>query len=125
MTIQTMPEPRSSRDLVLEQIRQERTLQDAKWGEQNHADGTGGMPLYTHSDVNLDMRTGAELAGIFRRRCQHFFERRTGTWRDILLEEIFEALAETDPAHLRTELVQSAAVLVAWIEAIDRRGDGR
>lgn len=32
-----------------------------------------------------------------------------------------EALAESDPARLRAELVQVAAVAVCWIEAIDRR----
>ena len=43
-----------------------------------------------------------------------------GTWADILREEYFEALAETDPARLRVELIQVAAVAVAWVEAIDR-----
>ncbi|MFI1165600.1 hypothetical protein ACH4UM_18790 [Streptomyces sp. NPDC020801] len=36
-------------------------------------------------------------------------------------EEALEALAEDDPGKLRAELVQVAAVAVAWIEAIDRR----
>lgn len=43
------------------------------------------------------------------------------TWRHILAEEMFEALAESDPAKLRAELVQVAAVAVQWVEAIDRR----
>jgi hypothetical protein len=46
--------------------------------------------------------------------------RETLTWADILEEEIAEALAESDPVKLRAELVQSGAVIVAWIEAIDR-----
>ena len=32
-----------------------------------------------------------------------------------------KALAEVEPAKLREELIQVAAVAVAWIEAIDRR----
>jgi hypothetical protein len=40
---------------------------------------------------------------------------------DIALEEIAEVFAETDEVLLRAELVQSAAVLVNWIGAIDRR----
>lgn len=43
------------------------------------------------------------------------------TWRHIFLEEAFEALAETDPAKLREELIQALAVGVAWIEDIDSR----
>ena len=45
-------------------------------------------------------------------------------YADIALEEFaeaIEAVANEDTAALRTELVQTAAVLVAWIEAIDRR----
>jgi hypothetical protein len=42
-------------------------------------------------------------------------------WDGVLLEEVFEALAETDPAKLRTELVQVAAVIVNWLEDIDSR----
>lgn len=34
---------------------------------------------------------------------------------DVLVEEVAEALAEGDPARLRRELVQVAAVTVQWI----------
>jgi len=46
------------------------------------------------------------------------------TWRDILYEEVLEAYVETDWSALRAELVQVAAVAVAWIEHLDRRGPG-
>ena len=42
------------------------------------------------------------------------------TWLHILREEVFEAFAEDDPAKLRAELIQVAAVAVQWVEAIDR-----
>lgn len=48
-----------------------------------------------------------------------------GKWSLIFNEEYGEvarALLENDLAHAREELVQSAAVLVAWVQAIDRRG---
>jgi hypothetical protein len=45
-----------------------------------------------------------------------------GTWMHVLIEEVFEALAEEDPAKLRAELVQVAAVCAAWITDIDGRG---
>jgi hypothetical protein len=44
------------------------------------------------------------------------------TWSAILLEEVFEAMAEDDPERLQKELVQVAAVAVAWIEALNQRG---
>lgn len=43
----------------------------------------------------------------------------TVTWADILLEEVFEALAENDSQRLRDELVQVAAVAVKWIALLD------
>lgn len=42
----------------------------------------------------------------------------------ILLEEVYEAIEESwggERERLRTELVQVAAVAVAWIESIDKR----
>jgi hypothetical protein len=93
---------------VLAEIYAERARQDEKWGEQNHPDGTG----------NLDQQRYAE----FRRKwCQDAFGAGYGTWADVLAEEVAEAEAERDPARLRAELIQVAAVAVAWAEAIDRR----
>lgn len=42
-------------------------------------------------------------------------------WATVLVEEVTEALAESDPAKLRAELVQVAAVASRWIAAIDTR----
>lgn len=82
-----------------------------KWNEQHHPDGT------SHANVAL-----AEFA---RRQCQEKFNDGTGTWWDILFEEIWEAGAEEPNTEaLRTELVQSAAVLISWIRDIDSRKEG-
>jgi hypothetical protein len=88
-------------------VRDEREAQDAKWGEQNHPDGTERRRL--------------RVAGASRSRCQRLAREGRVTWRHILDEEVQEALAEEDPAKLRTELIQVAAVAQAWAEAIDRR----
>jgi hypothetical protein len=93
---------------ILAEIQAERERQDARWGPQNHPDGTGG----------IEARRIAEDA---RRNCQAAAERGTVTWLLISDEEHCEALAESDPVKLRAELVQDAAVKVAWIAAIDRR----
>lgn len=93
---------------ILAEIQAERERQDAKWGEQNHRDGTGSP----------EQQQAAEVA---RRWCQDSFGSGYGTWSDVLAEEVAEANAERDPAKLRAELVQVAAVATAWIAAIDRR----
>ena len=94
---------------VCTEIVHERIRQDELWGEQNHLDGTGS-PLW---------KSQAEFAKRYNRR--RVANGRI-TWLHILEEEFYEAMAETDPAKLREELVQVAAVAVNWIEAIDRRG---
>lgn len=95
---------------VLAEVADERLRQHAKWGEQNWADGTG------------DIFGG--YATDFRKVCSDAAMRGAVTFRDILIEEVFEAFAETDPVRLRAELLQVAAVAVQWIEAIDRRQNG-
>ena len=91
---------------VLPEIAAERDRQDEKWGEQNHPDGTG--PGY------------APDAKRARERCQRAARLGLVSYRDILEEEVYEAFAESDPDLLRVELVQVAAVTVAWIEKLDR-----
>lgn len=65
---------------------------------------------------------GAEAARKATVVCDRAAQDGTVSWADILLEEVYEALAENDPVKLRTELVQVAAVAVQWIQAIDVRG---
>lgn len=96
---------------VLEEVSHERLRQDAKWGEQNHRNGTGGM-------------VARRVATKFRKECERAFEAGRGSWREILLEEVYEALAESTPEGLRSELIQVAAVAVAWVEKIDRDSRG-
>jgi len=102
--------------LVLLDVRAERSRQDAIWGAEDHPDGTGPLAGWTVDDVPAyavaDMAKNITVRAALQGRV---------TWRDILLEEVAEALAEDDPDPLRAELVQVAAVAAAWVEAIDRR----
>lgn len=91
-----------------EAIDAERQRQLAKFGDQNHPDGTG----------NKGQQEDADRA---RQWCEAAFGSGYGTWADILDEEVAEAKAERDPAKLRAELLQVAAVCAAWIWAIDNR----
>lgn len=91
-----------------EAVDAERLAQLLKFGDQRHPDGTG-LPVYQHSaDRYRDHADRAAASG-------HL------AWRDVLLEEVYEALAESDPARLRAELVQVAAVCAAWIADLDQR----
>lgn len=101
--------------LVAQEVVAERLAQDRRWGEQNHPSaGRGrvfdcGIAAYADSwkQENAAREAGGCLA-----------------WDGILLEEVFEALAEGDPKLLRKELIQVAAVAVAWVECLDRRDRG-
>lgn len=107
---------------VIHEIAVERGRQEQVWGEQNHPDGTGTdwvsgiIPAYGWKDP-----VAAHVADLAKRDCKQAATRGTQTWLKIAREEMAEAFAETDPDKLRIELVQTAAVLVNWIQAIDRR----
>ncbi|HEY1176405.1 MAG TPA: hypothetical protein VGF17_09630 [Phytomonospora sp.] len=108
MTTQTVAPAVQPSTLLTERIlwlvAVERQAQDAKWGEQNHPLGTGAAPFKA-------------LADTYRDACDAAAERGEVTWAHIALEEVFEALAETDPNAFVTEALQAAAVLVAAIES--------
>lgn len=107
-------EPRTTQIMpsnVLADIVEERHRQTAEYGQQSLPDGTGN-PCYAET-ARLCQTVNAALE-----------IRDAITWLDVLKEEYYEAMAESDPVRLRAELVQIAAVSVAWIEDIDRRSNG-
>jgi hypothetical protein len=87
----------------------ERVFQNGKWGEQHH------------KDVSHDSNRAAFAA--LAKTYQHINDTNLAhpDWSNILLEEVYEALAEQETASMRQELVQVAAVAVAWIEDLDSR----
>lgn len=102
---------------VLQEVQQERERQNAKWGIQDHRDGTcegpgGAKVARQHADAAKSI-------------CNQFSKVKQVTWSHILTEELMEAYAETDATKLRTELIQVAAVATQWVECIDRRQRGR
>lgn len=92
-----------------EEIDEERRRQIDKFGDQmDLPDGTG-LPVYRHAaDRYREQADRNAAAGVL-------------TDRDVLLEEVYEALAEDDPTRLRTELIQVAAVCAKWVYKIDHR----
>lgn len=91
-----------------EEVRAELARQDAKWGEQNHPDGTGRLDY---------SRMAADWKGIVDAAAKQ----KKLTWRHILMEEVYEACAESDPEKLLSELLQVEAVARQWRKTIRRR----
>lgn len=92
-----------------DEVDAERGRQLAKFGDQRHPDGSS-----TFTNVGLCQA----LAERMREVNEDPAER---SWTTILLEEVYEAGAETAHARIRAELVQVAAVCAAWVSDIDRR----
>ncbi len=92
---------------VLDDIASERRAQHEQWGDQV-------LPMGTSKS-----RHGRNASN-FQAICRGKAETGDLTYSDILLEEVFEALAEEDPLKLKDELVQVAAVAVKMVELINR-----
>ncbi len=104
---------------VLAEVLLERVRQDAKFGaDRDHPSvdqRVEGFP------TALAMRYGVPHEAFAKETCERAFREGRGTWADIAVEEVAEAIGAEDEQARRAELVQCAAVFVAWIEAIDRR----
>lgn len=93
---------------VLRDVADERLRAEEKFPGQHLPDGT---------EDTEERRHAADVARVFTKRAA---ADGTVTWAMVLREEFLEALAETDPARLRAELIQIANVAVRWAEDIDR-----
>ncbi|WP_326768610.1 hypothetical protein OG978_32465 [Streptomyces sp. NBC_01591] len=103
-----------------EEIDQERQAQLKKFGDQHHPDMSGDASAQCEAREMF-----AEWADNYKAINDGELDPRDTDrrldWTGILLEEVYEALAESDPAQLRAELLQVAAVCAAWVSDIDRR----
>lgn len=96
----------------------ERERQVAKWGVQIHPDISTLHGVDNSESILADYEIEANA---FKEANDEIVADGTMGWDTILLEEVYEALAESDPVKLREELVQSAAVIFAWLDDLDRR----
>lgn len=101
-------------DIVTE-IADERLNQEEEWGQQDHP-SSYDLNSVREAKRHADRYKAVNAARVAEGKL---------TWDGILLEEVYEALAETSNERRRAELVQVAAVCAAEIEAIDRRIDNR
>lgn len=116
LAIPTADHPILKVDPLLDAVRNERAAQLRKWGVQHHE--------FRRSDVaDLDYHLDYEEQANYYKA---YFEQQTArpgsgpTWDVILLEEVYEALAEDDPKKRVTELIQVAAVALAIAEDLGR-----
>ena len=117
-----------------EKVDEERARQFKKWGDQIHPDiDPRDIDFVTHrhythkaeimKGVNDERETPSRTVGRCN-RCPAEGDHKHVAWDFILLEEVYEALAEAaagDLDKLEVELVQSAAVIAAWIYDLRRR----
>ena len=124
------PDDRSLQRRILDEIAAERARPDAKWGpDLDHPSvdpvlmgrTAGCSPERMCAEYEIPTEDRAK--GNCEREHSRPGGRRLGTFASVLVEEVSEAVSaavESDAA-CRKELVQVAAVVVKWIEAIDGR----
>lgn len=126
MTLIYIGEAPSGTARVMQDVINERLRQLDKHGDQSHLpNGTGqrlmleGVPVNNWDDLYAN-----DLATWAKARCKAASQNEGGngtiTYEQILTEEWAEAIAEEDPAKLREELIQVAAVCIAWAEKLDQ-----
>lgn len=96
---------------MLGRVETEIQEQDETWGEQNH-------PLVGGRDLKPSKYEAQ--ADRWKRVNDDRVRLKTLGWDGILLEEVFEALGEADPALQVKELVQVAAVAIQTAMSIER-----
>lgn len=103
---------------ILTEIGRKRGAQDAKWGApKDVCNGTGAA-------VEFAGLTFEEWRDAVQRRVDRQALHGESVMSHVLLEEVFEALAEDDDVRLREELIQVAAVAAKWVQIIDQRTSG-
>lgn len=116
--------PEYLRMQIFYEIEGERGNQDKKWGQQDHP-SLDRVLLDRPGSCNPErMAEHYEIPSENRGKflCDNSFHWKQGTYAHILIEELCEVVAcLDDEVAMREELVQLAAVAVAWIECIDRK----
>lgn len=83
--------------------------QNSEHGTNEHLqDGTGDLAYQ-------------EWCNYYRMRCDAAMLNKEETWADIFAEEVFEVLASKTEDELRLELIQVAALVQRWLDAIKVR----
>ena len=103
------------RNSIFTDINSERERQNDKWGIQSHPSVIHPTPEENHAEYKIPSEE--ESRNLNERA---FFEGR-GSWTHIVLEEFAEVVSCENDKDREEELIQLAAVIVAWIEDLRSR----
>lgn len=79
--------------------------------------------LYKDQNDSIELGFGfqyVQIAKEFKNISKSKKRKGTATWDIVLLEEVYESLAETDPAKITEELIQVMAVCAAVISKVNQ-----
>ena len=111
---------------IYEEIWLERQRQESKWGQQDHPSVdpilTGRNGGATGDRLCQEYEIPSEERAKFL--CDTAAKKNVLTWSHILVEEVSEVISAIDDKARREELIQVAAVVVEWIQSIDRKNNG-
>ncbi len=93
---------------ILEEVSLERIRQDSKWGEQSY------------ESISFKVKAGLYSEKHAKELCDNADKDGTLTWSHIAFEEFAEVIDAKTETLRREEIIQLCAVLVAWVENIDR-----
>jgi len=97
----------TSKEKIYQEIVEERERQYEKLGERNY-------PMLNSRNRVENMKTHAHNFRVINASTKY------KCWHDVLMGEVYEVFAETDPVKQRENLIQTAAVVVRIIECLDR-----
>lgn len=108
---------------IYEEILLERHLQDQKWGVQDHPSLSPNIIKGPNSNSAERANRHYGLPPVDKAKYVADEAAKKGdlTWSHIAVEELAEVVSADNDIHRRHELVQLAAVCVAWIESLDRK----
>ena len=108
---------------IYEEILLERHLQDEKWGIQDHPSVSKNIVLGPSSNPSEKVSRYYGLPTVDKAKYIADEAAKKGdiTWSHIAVEELCEVVGADNDVHRRHELVQLAAVCIAWIQSIDRK----
>ena len=103
----------SDRQKIFQQISEEREKQTIKWGDQHWPSFQVGLSL---PELLAEHRIPDEDRA--KKSCDGAFAAKEGSWTHILLEEFCEVVGTVEKSQdeLEKELIQTAAVIVSWLE---------
>lgn len=108
---------------VFEEVLLEQVNQYMKWGEQNHP--SVDVMLSQQGRIYERMSEHYEVPTQQRAKflCDKAAKDGDLTYSHVIIEELCEAINSVDDSERRIELIQLAACVVQWIQAIDRRNE--